>query len=66
MSSSFNISFICISHVNLVEFLRNPDRILIIRQFIRMIILYMHSREPYIIWRDYQSRLNPSLYELVK
>ncbi|KHF98102.1 hypothetical protein F383_37358 [Gossypium arboreum] len=65
MSSSFNI-YIYISNVNLVEFLGNLDGIPIIHQFIRMIIPYMHSREPHISWRNYQSRLNSPYHELVR
>ncbi|KHG07893.1 hypothetical protein F383_34932 [Gossypium arboreum] len=30
-----------------------------------MIISDMHSREPYISWRDYQSRLNSLFYKLI-
>ncbi|KHG19425.1 hypothetical protein F383_25180 [Gossypium arboreum] len=31
-----------------------------------MIISDMHSRKPHILWRDYQSRLNPPFYKLIR
>ncbi|KHG28405.1 hypothetical protein F383_35387 [Gossypium arboreum] len=30
-----------------------------------MIISDMNSRKPHILWRDYQSRLNPPFYKLI-
>ncbi|KHF97329.1 hypothetical protein F383_36844 [Gossypium arboreum] len=58
MSSSSNI-FISISHVNPVEYLENLNGLSIYHQVIRVIFSSTHSREPHILQRDYQSRLNP-------
>ncbi|KHG27701.1 hypothetical protein F383_11121 [Gossypium arboreum] len=58
MSSSSNI-LISISHVNPVEYLGNLDGLSIYRQVIRVIFSSTHSREPYILWQGYQSKLNP-------